>query len=150
MSEPPDPDPTGRDQAGRWTRGVSGNRSGRPAGSRNKVLEALDKIGAEAAEDVLEATIAAAKRGNSRAAELLLLRLWPARKSRPVVLDLPSIDTPAGCRAALAALTAAVAAGDVAPDEAAPIAALIESARRAVETADLEERITELERRIGL
>lgn len=147
----PEPDPASPKQGPhRFKPGQSGNPKGRAPGSRNRVLEALDLIGAEAAKDILEATINAAKRGNSRAAELLLLRLWPARKSRPVVLDLPPIDTPAGCRAALAALAAAVAAGDVAPDEAAPIAALIEAGRKAIETADLEERITTLEARIGL
>ena len=52
-----------------------------------------------------------------RAAELVLSRIWPARKGRPITLALPSIKNAADIVFALGAVADAVAAGDVTPDE---------------------------------
>jgi hypothetical protein len=48
---------------------------------------------------------------------------------------------------AVGAVTEAVAAGDLTPDEAQSVAALLELQRRAIETAELEQRIAALEAR---
>src|SRR5690349_3136420 len=66
---------------------------GRPAGSRNAATLLLDKLADEAAGDLLEKMIEAAKGGDMRAAELILSRVWPVRKGRPVSLDLPAIKS---------------------------------------------------------
>ena len=57
---------------------------GRAAGSRNKATLALDAIGDEAAKEILEKLAESAKGGDTRAAEIILSRVWPARKSRTV------------------------------------------------------------------
>ena len=44
---------------------------------------------------------------------------------------------------------AAVAAGEIIPSEAAAVAALMETKRKAIETKDLEERLATLEARMG-
>ena len=44
-----------------------------------------------------------AKGGDMAAARIILDRVWPARKSRPVALDLPEIKTAADVVAALGA-----------------------------------------------
>jgi hypothetical protein len=62
---------------------------GRPQGSRNKATLALDKIADDAGEDILNAMVEAAKGGDIRSADLVLQRIWPARKSRPIALTLP-------------------------------------------------------------
>ena len=66
---------------------------GRRAGSRNKATLALDKIADDAGEDILKKMIEAAKDGDMRAADLVLSRIWPARKSRPIALTLPAIQS---------------------------------------------------------
>ena len=144
MSEP---DPAGPQQTpGRFRKGQSGNPKGRAAGSRNRVLVALDAIGAEGAEAVLRKTVEAAQSGDMRAAELLLSRVWPARKGRPVALPgLPAIETPADLARALGSVAEAVASGAITPDEGQAVAAVLEAQRRAVETAELAERIARLE-----
>ena len=47
----------------------------------------------DAGEDILNAMVGAAKGGDMRAAELVLQRIWPIRKGRPIALTLPTIKS---------------------------------------------------------
>jgi hypothetical protein len=58
---------------------------------------------------------------------------------------LPPIKTAADLVRALGNVAAAMAAGDITPDEAQAVASVLESKRRAIETVDLEARIVALE-----
>lgn len=128
-----------------FMRGKSGNSAGRPVGTRHKALVALDAIGTENAGAILEAVVTAAKGGDMRAAEILLSRLWPVRKGRPVELAFPPLHHAADLVVALAAVAEAMARGEVSPDEAHLIAGVLEVQRRSIETADLEQRLVALE-----
>ena len=130
---------------GRWPKGTSGNPRGKPQGARHAALKALDLIGEAGAAEVMASVVAAAKEGDMRAADLLLRRLWPERKGRPLTIDLPPISDAAGVVGALTAVTAAVAAGEISPEEAQGLAAVLETQRRAIETVALDQRITALE-----
>jgi hypothetical protein len=135
---------------GRFPPGRSGNPAGKAPGTRNALVAALDRIGAEAAENVLRAAVKAAigdekTGGDLRAAELILSRVWPVRKGRPLALALPAMQTAADLPAALGAVVAAVAAGDLTTDEGAAVASILEAHRRSIETADLESRVAALE-----
>jgi len=142
------PDSTRKEQGrSRFRPGESGNPRGRPKGSRNKALLALDKLGAEAAEKVLQAAIAAALAGDVQAQRLLLSRLWPERRGRPIHLDLPQIRGPADVAAGLEHLIDAVAQGVLTPEEAQPVAALLKDRVQVFELVELEARITKLEQR---
>lgn len=135
-------------QRGRpFPKGMSGNPAGRPAGSRHEALKALDAIGADGAADVMRSVVKAAKAGDMRAAEILLRRLWPERKGRPFTMDLPALTDARGIADALASVAAAVAAGEVSPEEGQAVAGILETHRRAIETAELEARIAALETR---
>lgn len=136
-------DRPGRDDAGRF---VAGN-PGRPKGARHAALLALDAIGEQSAASVLQKVAAMALEGDMRAADLLLRRLWPERKGRPVALALPALDTAADLPRALGAIADAVADGLLTPDEAQSVAAVLETQRRAIETAELAARIEALETR---
>jgi hypothetical protein len=145
-----DAETTGAEQERRgpaqgWPKGTSGNPAGRPPGSRHRALVALDAIGAEGAAAVLRAVVKAARGGDMRAAEILLRRLWPERRGRPLRLDLPPVRSAADLPAALGALAGAVAAGEATPEEAQALAGLLEAQRRAIETAELAERVAALE-----
>ena len=149
MTEAPDPaGNTAQNQRGRpFAPGQSGNPAGKPTGTRNAALLALDATGADNAAAVMQAVVDAARGGDMRAAEILLSRLWPQRKGRPVALDLPALNTALDVSAALAATAAAMAEGTLSPEEAGAVAAVIETQRRAIETLDLEVRIAALEAR---
>jgi len=121
--------------------------AGRPPGSPNKSTLLLDAIGREDIEEVIRKVAGAARDGNMRAASILLARTWPRGSGRPVMLDLPAVETAAGVVQAQAAVVAAMAAGTVTPDEAAAIAHVLEGQRRAIETHDHEKRLRELEAR---
>jgi hypothetical protein len=118
---------------------------GRPEGSRNKATIALDRIADGAGKEILQKMVEAAKAGDMRAAELVLSRIWPARKGRPIALALPPICTAADVVSALGAVADAVAGGDITPDEGSAVANVLETKRRSIETADLERRIEALE-----
>ena len=105
----------------------------------------LDKIADDAGEDILNKLVEAAKTGDLRATDLVLSRIWPVRKGRPVSLDLPKIETAADLVAALGLVADAVGIGDITPDEGQAVSAVLETKRRAIETVELETRIAALE-----
>ena len=118
---------------------------GRPPGLRNKTSQLLDTIAGEGTEKVIRTVQEKAEKGDMYAAALMLARTWPRRRGRPVQLDLPSAADTGGLVAAQAAVIAAMAKGDISPDEAASVASVLETQRRSIETHDHERRIRELE-----
>jgi hypothetical protein len=118
---------------------------GRPKGARHAALVALEAIGQDHAENVLRKAIELAEAGDVRAIEIILRRFLPERKGRPVAFSLPELRTAEDPVRATSAIAAAVAAGDLTPEEAQAVAAVVETHRRSVETADLEKRLAALE-----
>src|SRR5215203_53021 len=111
--------------------------SGRPKGARHKSTILAEQLLASDVDGVVRSVVKAAKRGNMVAAKIVLDRLAPPRRSRPILSDLPPIADTAGLIAAFAALTSGVADGTLTPDEAASVATLLEAQRKATETHDL-------------
>lgn len=128
--------------------GRSGNPKGRPKGSRHAALVALDAIGQDGAEEILKNLIIDAKSGDTRAAEVLLRRAWPAPKGRPVELDLPPVESAADVARALGAVTQAIAAGEITPEEGQAVASVLETQRRTMLSSDFERRLAELEAKV--
>ena len=119
---------------------------GRREGSRNRATVLLDKLAEADGEEILRQTLDDAKAGDPNARRLVLDRIWPVRKGRPVSLNLPSIATSANVVAALGLVAEAVGAGELTPEEGASVAAVLEIKRKAIETAELDARITALEK----
>ena len=107
----------------------------------------MDAIGKTEAPEIVKAVVTAAKGGDMRAAEIMLKRAWPERKGRLIPLDLPETNTAGSVAQAIQRVTAALAAGEISPDEAQAIASVLEHQRRAIETEELEKRIAALEER---
>ncbi|MDR3521379.1 MAG: DUF5681 domain-containing protein [Acidocella sp.] len=143
------PETTGRQQAGRFTPGISGNPQGRPPGARHRVTVLAEKLMADDAENVVKSVIKAANNGDMVAARLVLDRIAPPRKGSFVTLSLPKITDASDVLDALAAITAAASSGEITMEEAACLAGLVEGQRRAIETSDLEARIIALESRLS-
>lgn len=127
---------TGEKQGNRFAKGKSGNPAGRAKGARHAALVALDAIGSAAATAILERVILDAKAGDMRAAEIVLGRIWPVRKGRAITLPLPDVRTAADVTEAMATVIKAMAVGDLSPEEAVAVSAVIEGQRRAIANLD--------------
>jgi Family of unknown function (DUF5681) len=139
------PEKSGKNQGTRFQKGQSGNPSGKPPGTRARVTVLAEKLIEDQHDDIMKAVIERAKGGDPTAMRLCIERLIPVRKGRPVVFDLPAIETAAGVANALGAIAGAMAAGELTPDEAGAVAGVIEAKRRAIETVEHEERLQKLE-----
>lgn len=128
-----------------WKKGQSGNPAGKKPGSRNKATQLVLAMMEGGAEQITQTIIDAAKAGDLSAARLVLERLAPPMRERPITLDLPATDTANGISTAQAAILQAAADGELLPGEAATLAGILESRRKAYETQELESRITALE-----
>ena len=106
-----------------------------------------EKLMQDDAEQVVRAVVEKAKQGDMTAARLIIERIAPVRKGRPITLDLPEAKTSADLAGAMASLVRAMATGEVTPDEAATIAGVFEIRRKTIESVDFEERLAALERR---
>jgi hypothetical protein len=124
--------------------GQSGNPRGRPRGKRNSSAEMRDAI-AMRIPDVIERVIAAALDGDAAAAKLLLDRSLPPLRPRDEAVALPvPADTHLSTRGE--AVVQALMAGQLGADIAnATLSALAHQARL-VESTELEQRVSELEK----
>src|SRR5919202_930055 len=68
-----------------------GNPGKRP-GTRRRTSVLAEALMAESAEDVIRAVITAAKGGDMTAARIVMDRLAPIRRGRPVAFDLPEVE----------------------------------------------------------
>lgn len=128
-----------------WRKGQSGNPSGKKPGSRNKATQMVLALMEGGAAEITQAVIDAAKAGDLTAARLVIERLAPPMRERPILLDLPDTGTAAGIDAAQDAILQAVGVGDLLPNEGATLAGIVENRRKALETLELEQRIIALE-----
>ncbi len=132
---------------GRFRKGVSGNPGGRREGSRNRASVLCDRIADEQAADLVKALLRRARGGDLKAISLVLSRVWPPRKGRPVRFLMPPLNSATDLPRALGAVTTAISEGTLSPDEAASIALVLNAQMRAVEIMELETRVKELERK---
>jgi hypothetical protein len=131
--------------AGQFRSGQSGNPAGRPRGARsNATMAALALLG-EAGERLMREGIDRALDGDSLLLRCCIMRLAPVPRGRPVELDLAEGSAAGDVLASLTATVRAMAEGTISPLEAADVAEVLEGQRRAVETGDLERRLTRLE-----
>lgn len=133
-------------QRGRpFARGQSGNPAGKPVGARHATTRAVEALLEGEAEALTRKAVEMALGGDGPALRLCLDRIAPPRKDSPVSFALPPIVTAGDTVQASASLLAAVAGGEVTPDEAGRVMALLTAHKALVETGDLEARITALE-----
>ena len=99
------------------------------------------------AKEIVCAVVTAARGGDMVACKIVLDRISPARKGRPIRFELPNAKTADDVAAALAAVVTAMANGELTPDEAQMVAAVLEVRRKSIETVELENRLRILEAR---
>jgi len=130
---------------GHFKPGQSGNPAGRPRGARNKATLAIVALLDEAAPRLVREAIDRALDGDSLLLRCCVTRMVPVPRGRPVELDLAEGSEAGDVLASLAATVRAMADGTISPLEASDVAGVLEGQRRAIETGDLERRLTRLE-----
>lgn len=125
--------------------GQSGNPSGKKPGTRNKTTLALEALLEGEAEAITRKAIEEAKKGDMTAIKLVLERLLPPRKDRPVTFTLPPLKNAGDLPKAIQAIIDAVAVGDLTPLEAQSVSQLFELQRKAIETSEIERKLEGLQ-----
>jgi len=128
-----------------FQKGRSGNPKGKSPGTRHKATQAaLEPLGGDL-KAITQECIRQAKEGNLMAVRLVLDKLIPNAKELPLSLSLPKVEGAVDLPAALSAVMAAVAQGEITPGEVQAVCSMLENYRRGLELTDLEARLTALE-----
>ena len=142
--------PKGKPRGLSFRKGQSGNPGGRAVGSRNRATviaeQLLDCEVRALTRKVLEMALA----GDAVAMKLCLDRIICPRRERPLRFTLPPIETAADLHGAMAAITAAVARGEITSGEAYELSRTVNTFIRAIDAADFERRLQRLEGVNGL
>jgi hypothetical protein len=129
-----------------WKPGESGNPNGRPVGSRNRATILAQAVLDGKAEAIIDKVVSAALAGDMTAARMVLERVVPPMRERPVAIAFPTeINSASAVSEAAGAVLKAACEGDLLPSEASTLASILEVRRKAIETQQLEERIAALE-----
>lgn len=118
---------------------------GRPRGARHRVTLAIEALLEGQHEALTQKAVEKALEGDTVALRLCLDRIAPPRRDATITIALPEVKSAEDAVTASAAVLAAVAAGEVTPDEAGRVMALLTAHKAIVEAGDLERRITALE-----
>ena len=130
---------------GRFQPGQSGNPAGKPRGARARATILAEKLMLADEQEIVASVIQAARSGDMTAARLVLERIAPIRKGRPITLALPITNTAADIGEAMSAVVAQMAAGEVTPEEATTVIGILDAKRKAIELTKVEARIQALE-----
>src|SRR5476651_2170640 len=131
----------GRDAAGRFVAGQSGNPTGKPPGTRNRktvMLEALrDGEGEAAARVVIDKALS----GDAVAARFVVALISPRPRGRTIHLELPEDDD---CNVVTAynLTLRALCQGEITPDEAVTVSRFLDGRRRVLKAWQLEDKLT--------
>jgi len=135
---------TGKQRPG-FQPGQSGNPKGRPQGSRHKATLAAQVLLDGEAEALTRRCVELALEGDVTALRLCLERLLPPRKDSPVTMTMPVVKDAQDLPKITGAILRAVGRGQLTPDEAERLAAIVVIHGKTLDAAHLEARLAALE-----
>jgi hypothetical protein len=144
-----EPANTGRDQAGRFTKGHSGNPSGPRGGYRQRASLIAEQLFSADIEKVAKIVVEKAEAGEPWASVLLIRSLLPPAKDGPIQIRLPEVTTAADLPMAMKAIVTAVSEGRLTPAEGIDLASLYDTLRQSFETRDLYEEVERLKTKVA-
>jgi hypothetical protein len=122
---------------------------GKTKGARHKATMAVETLLDGQVDQLTQKAVDTALGGDMTAMRLCLERICPPRKDRPVLVDLPEMKDAENASQVMARILEAVAEGDITPDEARGLSAIVEVYRKTLETTELETRLQVLEQAKG-
>lgn len=134
----------------RFKPGRSGNPKGKKPGTRHRATQMAEKLMQAQAQEVVQVVVDAALSGDLTAAKIIVERLVPVRKDRPLdagAIRLPTLkaDNLADAQAAVAR---ALAGGRLTPSESDALTRVLEGHRKAVEITEMETRLENIEQKL--
>ena len=125
--------------------GQSGNPAGKRPGTRNRATIIAEEILDCATRPLLRGAIDDAMDGDAVMQRFCIGRILPPRRDRPVRFDLPPVESAADLSAAMAAVTAAVAQGELTIREAWEFSQIVDNFVRAIDASEFESRLQRIE-----
>jgi hypothetical protein len=119
---------------------------GRKPGSKNRTSVIAAALVQAEAEELVRKAVELAKNGNIPMLKLLVGPFLP--RERLIKLDLPRIDVADDAVEALASIALAISEGKISPSEGAALATVVNSCARAIDIADVVNRLEVLEEKI--
>jgi hypothetical protein len=138
---------TGKQRGRPFQKGCSGNPQGRPPGTRSAATVLAEQLLDGEAEEIIRKIIRKAKQGDIIALRLCLERILAPRRDRPVHFTIPTLSSANDAIKAMAAVTAAVASGELTPTEAAELSRVVDGYVKTLEASEIERRLRILEER---
>lgn len=143
-AESPDPPRPPQRRGGQFSRGASGNPTGRPRGSRNKSTQLVESLLQGEAEELTRKTIERAKAGDPIALRLCMSRLLPVPKDRPISLELGPVETLPQVSTALSQVAQATGQGRLTPTEGETLTRMLATQSQVAALLELRERFAQL------
>jgi hypothetical protein len=128
-----------------FIKGQSGNPKGKPKGVRHKATQITYALMEGNLEEILAMVIERAKSGDIAACRMIIDKVLPNSKERPIALNLPLISSLDCVGTAQVEILNAVAIGEITPQEGERVSSIVDARRRSIEAIDLEARISLLE-----
>jgi hypothetical protein len=119
---------------------------GRSPGSKNKTTLVAQALAHGQATELVQTAVELAKAGNIPMLKMFVAPLLP--KERTVQVDLPTLDQANDAVDALGAIIHAVGSGQITPHEASELSNLVAQYARAINVADLELRLDDVEKKL--
>lgn len=128
------------------TRFKAGNTfgKGRPVGSKNKGQLALEAIGQEHAEAILQKLIQQALKGDTNAAKFVLERCWPLRKGARIPFNFPPVNTVHDLNIAFSSVLEEINQGSISIEEGDLLTKILNHKRDVIMMRDLKIKIDSL------
>lgn len=144
------PENTGEIQEnGRFKKGKSGNPRGKPKGARHKASLMAEMLFENGIEGVCKQVLTQAKEGNLHAAKIILDRLLPPRKDRPINFKLPFIQNTTDALEASRLICHAVCNGEITPLEGESLSKMVGIQAKNIELFDFGSRLEAIEKHMN-
>jgi hypothetical protein len=129
-----------------FKKGVSGNPSGKPRGTLAKTTQIAQALVDGQSAELIQKAVELALGGDTTCIRILVDRILPPRKERPVEVDLPALEGAADLPATAAAIIQAGASGELTPSETSTLIGALVGYGKAVDLADFARRLEVIEK----
>jgi hypothetical protein len=137
--------PKGKPRGRSFMKGLSGNPAGKRPGTRNRATIIAEEMLDCETRPLLRGAIDDAKGGDGVMKRFCLSRIIGPRRERPVRFELPPVRSAADLNAAMEAVTAAVAQGELTIREAWEFSQMIDTFIRAIDASEFETQLQRFE-----